>query len=61
MIFFFLVAKQTVKKQKAELEAITSKVTDLETLVSSKVCITLFFQFDFFVNLLETGKLIDTF
>ncbi|XP_078363001.1 hamartin-like [Oculina patagonica] len=30
------VAKQTVKKQKAELEAITSKLTDLETLVSSK-------------------------
>ena len=34
---FFPVAKQTVKRQKAELEAITSKLTDMETLVSSKV------------------------
>lgn len=34
---FFPVAKQTVKRQKAELEAITSKLADMETLVSSKV------------------------
>lgn len=30
------VAKQTVKRQKAELEALTSKLTDMEMLVSSK-------------------------
>jgi len=33
---FFPVAKQTVKRQKAELEAIMSKLADMETLVSSK-------------------------
>lgn len=33
----FSVAKQTAKRQKAELEATTSKLTDMETLVSSKV------------------------
>ena len=30
-------AKQTMKKQTAEVEALTSKLADMETLVSSKV------------------------
>jgi len=40
---FFTVAKQTVKKQKADLEAITSKLADMETLASNKV-----WQFELF-------------
>ena len=38
---FLSVAKQTVKRQKAELEALTAKLGDMETLVSSKVNIFL--------------------
>ena len=44
-IFFFSVAKQTVKRQKAELEALTAKLGDMETLVSSKVNIVFLLQF----------------
>ena len=37
-VFFPLsVAKQTLKKQKAELDALTSKLTEMETQISNKV------------------------
>ena len=37
-VFFPLsVAKQTLKKQKAELDALTSKLADMETQISNKV------------------------
>ena len=37
-VFFPLsVAKQTLKKQKAELDALTSKLAEMETQISNKV------------------------
>ena len=43
-----------MKKQKAELEALTSKLADIESLVTSKVLKTVLLEFC--VGLLETGK-----